>query len=49
MLDPARIPLDRRRRRAKTDNIDVIALMRMLIALLRGESQVCAVVHPPSV
>ena len=49
MLDPASIPVDRRRRRAKTDNIDVIGLMRVLMALLRGESRVCAVVHPPSV
>ena len=48
VLDPASIPVDRGRRRAKTDNIDVIGLMRVLMALLRGESQVCAVVHPPS-
>ena len=40
VLDPASIPVDRGRRRAKTDNIDVIGLMRILMALLRGESKV---------
>jgi transposase len=49
VLDPASIQVNRRARRVKTDRIDVLALLRALIAIDRGERHVCAVVHVPSV
>lgn len=49
VLDPASIQVNRRARRVKTDRIDVIALLRALIAVDRGEHHVCAVVRVPSV
>jgi len=47
VLDPASIQVNRRARRVKTDRIDVLALLRALIATDRGERHVCAIV--PSV
>ena len=49
VLDPASIEVNRRRRRAKSDRIDLEQLMRVLAALERGEPKVCAVARPPSV
>ena len=49
VLDPASIQVNRRARRVKTDRIDVLALVRALIATDRGERHVCAVVRVPSV
>ncbi|MBA3896479.1 MAG: IS110 family transposase [Sphingomonadaceae bacterium] len=48
VVDPASIATSRRRRRAKTDNIDGEALLRALLAYKRGEPRVCAMVTPPS-
>jgi transposase len=49
VLDPASIQVNRRARRVKTDRIDVLALVRALIATDRGERHVCAIVRIPSV
>jgi transposase len=49
VLDPASIQVNRRARRVKTDRIDVLALLRTLIATDRGERHVCAIVRVPSV
>jgi transposase len=49
VLDPASIQVSRRARRVKTDRIDVLALLRALIATDRGERHVCAIVCVPSV
>jgi transposase len=48
VLDAASILVNRRARRAKTDGLDVAGLLRTLMALERGETQVCRVVHVPS-
>jgi transposase len=48
VLDAASILVNRRARRAKTDRLDVAGLLRTLMALERGETQVCQVVHVPS-
>ncbi|WP_209428239.1 hypothetical protein [Pararhodobacter sp. SW119] len=47
-MDPASLPVDRRARRAKTDRIDLAALLRALMAWHRGEHQVCRMVQVPS-
>lgn len=49
VLDPASIQVNRRARRVKTDRIDVLALLRALIATDRGERHVCAIVRIPTV
>jgi len=49
VLDPASIEVNRRKRRAKSDKIDLAQLMRVLAALERGEPRVCSVARPPSV
>jgi hypothetical protein len=48
VLDAASVLVDRRARRAKTDRLDAAGLLRTLMALERGETQVCRVVHVPS-
>jgi transposase len=48
VIDAASIPVDRRSRRAKTDRLDLELLIRMLLALERGETRICQVVHVPS-
>jgi transposase len=48
VLDPASIQVNRRARRVKTDRIDVLALLRALIAIDRGERHVCSVARAPS-
>jgi transposase len=49
VLDPASLQVNRRARRVKTDKIDVVALIRALVALERGDRNVCAVVRIPSI
>ncbi len=48
VMDPASLPVNRRARRAKTDRIDLAALLRALMAWHRGERQVCRMVRVPS-
>src|SRR3954467_10869310 len=48
VVDPASIAVNRRHRRAKTDRIDGVKLVRTLMAWMRGERQVCSMVQPPS-
>ncbi len=48
VLDPASIEVERRKRRIKTDRIDLEKLMRVLLALCRGEPRVCSLSRPPS-
>jgi len=47
-VDPASIPVERHRRRAKTDRLDVIELVINLRAWLRGERDRMHAVHLPS-
>ena len=49
VIDPASIQVNRRARRAKTDRIDAIGMLRALMAFKRGEEQVFSVVQVPSV
>jgi transposase len=48
VLDPASLPVDRRRRRAKTDGLDVEMLLRAVMAHERGEPRACSVIRVPS-
>ena len=48
VVDPASIAVDRRKRRCKTDALDVDALLRTLMAWARGERRVCSMVRSPS-
>jgi transposase len=49
VLDPASLQVNRRARRVKTDRIDVLMLIRALMAVDRGDRHVCAIVRVPSV
>jgi transposase len=48
VVDSASIEVNRRKRRAKTDRIDVRKLLTMLIRSAQGERKVWSVVNPPS-
>jgi transposase len=48
VVDAASRAVDRRKRRRKTDAIDVEGLLRALMAWARGERRVCSMVRPPS-
>lgn len=48
VVDSASIEVSRRKRRAKTDRMDVGKLLTMLIRSTQGERKVWSVVHPPS-
>ncbi len=48
VVDSASIEVNRRKRRAKTDRIDVAKLLRMLLRYWGGEKQVWSVVRVPS-
>ena len=47
VVDPASIPVERHKRRAKTDRLDAIKLVINLRAWLRGERDRMHVVHVP--
>ena len=49
VIDPASLQVDRRARRAKTDQVDVGRMLRSLMSYLRGEPMVWSVVRVPSV
>ena len=49
VIDPASLQVNRRARRAKTDCIDALGMLRALMAFERGEEQVFSVVRVPSV
>ena len=49
VIDPASLQVNRRARRAKTDRIDALGMLRALMAFQRGEEQVFSVVQVPSV
>lgn len=48
VVDSASIEVNRRKRRAKTDRMDVGKLLTMLIRYAQGEKKVWSVLHPPS-
>jgi transposase len=48
VVEAASIAVARRHRRAKTDAIGGVSLLRTLMAWARGERRVCSVVRPPS-
>ena len=48
VMHPASIAMPPRRRRAKTDRIDVELLLRTFLAWLRGEPRVCTMAQIPS-
>ena len=48
IVDSASIEVQRRKRRAKTDRLDLTKLLRMLIRYQLGETKVWSVVHVPS-
>ena len=48
VVDSASIEVNRRKRRAKSDRLDAIKLVAMLMRWCNGESKVWSVVHPPS-
>ena len=49
VIDPASLQVNRRARRAKTDRIDALGMVRALMAFERGEDQVFSVVQVPSI
>jgi transposase len=48
VVDAASIAVERRKRRAKTDRIDVGKLLRTLMGWARGERRICSMVRPPN-
>jgi len=48
VVDPASIAVNRRKRRVKTDGIDVEKLLQTVMAWARGERMVCSMVRPPT-
>jgi transposase len=48
VLDAASMLVSRRSRRPKTDRLDAEAMVRVLLALGRGETKVCSVVRVPT-
>lgn len=48
VIDPASVHVSRRARRAKTDRLDAEALVRVLMAYVRGERKVCSMVRVPT-
>lgn len=45
VLDPASLQVNRRARRVKTDQIDVLSLLNALVAVDWGERHVCSIVR----
>src|SRR3954463_2366621 len=48
VLEPTSILVSRRARRAKTDRLDALGLLRVLAAYLGGDRQVCGMVRVPT-
>ena len=48
VLEPTSILINRRARRAKTDRLDAIGMLRVLAAYLRGDRQSCSMVRVPT-
>lgn len=48
VVDPASIAVSRHARRVKTDRIDGEMLLRTLLAYMRGDPRVCAMVRAPT-
>jgi len=48
VLEPASILINRRARRAKTDRLDAVGMLRVLAAFLRGDRQGCSMVRVPT-
>ncbi len=48
VVEPTSILVNRRARRAKTDRLDAIGLLRVLAAYLDGDRQVCSMVRVPT-
>ena len=48
VLEPTSILINRRARRAKTDRLDAVGMLRVLAAYLRGDRQSCSMVHVPT-
>jgi transposase len=48
VVDAASIAVERRKRRAKTDRIDVEKLLRTLMGWARGERRICSMVRAPN-
>lgn len=48
IMHPASIPVERKKRRSKTDRLDLEMLLRTLLAWLRGEPMACSMVAIPS-
>jgi len=49
VVDSSSIEVNRRKRRAKSDRLDAVKLVQMLIRWHNGEKRVWSIVHPPSV
>lgn len=49
ILDAASLPIDRRAKHIKTDNIDAKRLLRAIVGHTLGDPQACRVIHVPSV
>ena len=49
VMDPGSLQVDRRARRAKTDRLDAVMLLRALMAWCRGDRAACHMVQVPSV
>jgi len=47
VVQPSSVPVERRKRRAKSDKIDADLLLRTLLAWLRGGPRVCSMVRVP--
>ena len=48
VLEPTSILVSRRARRAKTDRLDALGMLRVLAAYLGGDRQVCSMVRVPT-
>ena len=49
VIDPASLSVKRRARRVKTDRLDVMSLLRALIAFSAGDVEACSLVRVPTV
>ena len=48
VLDAASLPIDRRAKHIKTDNIDAKRLLRAIVGFVQGDPQSCRVVRAPT-